>query len=81
MKLTYNTQMALSIITIILANILSDISDFWIYRSIGFVICGLIWIIHPIVMTGMVKKKQTLFWTRIGGVILILTGIFTRVHI
>ena len=81
MKLTYNAQMTLSVIIIILANILTDISDFWIYRSIGFVICGLIWIIHPIVMTGIVNNKQTVFWTRIGAVILILIGIFTRVHI
>lgn len=81
MKLTYHAQTTLSVVIIILANILSDISDFWIYRSIAFIICGLIWIIHPIVMTGMVENKQTEFWTRIGGVILILIGIFTRVHI
>ena len=80
MKLTYKAQTILSVATIILANIITDIFDSWIYRSIGFGICGLIWMIHPVVPNGMAANKQTLFWTRIAGVILILIGIFTRVH-
>lgn len=81
MKLTYQVQMTISVILIILTNILTDLFDFWLYRSIGFGICGLIWIIHPVVPRGMATNKQTVFWTRIGGAILILIGIFTRVHI
>ena len=80
MKLTYNAQLIISVIIIILANNLTEIFDLWIYRSIGFGICGLIWIFHPIVPNGIATKKQTVFWTRIAGVILILIGIFTRVH-
>lgn len=80
MKLTFRTQTALSVIIIIAANILSNIFRFWLYRSLGFGICGLLYIIHPVVPDGMVKNKQTVFWTRIAGVILILIGVFTRVH-
>lgn len=81
MKLTYKKQMIISVIIIILTNIMTEIFDFWIYRSIGFGICGLIWIVHPVLPNGAEVSKRTLLWTRIAGVILILIGVFTRVHI
>lgn len=80
MKLTYKAQMLISVMIIIFANILTDICSLWIYRSIGFGICGLIWLMHPVVPGHMEVNKQTVFWTRIGGIILVLIGIFTRVH-
>ena len=80
MKLTYRTQAAIMVIIILVANILSDVRNFWLYRSLGFGICGLLWIIHPVVPDGMKENNQTIFWTRIAGIILILIGVFTRVH-
>ena len=80
MKLTYRKQMALAVILIILANILTDVFEFWIYRSVGFCLCGLMWILHPLVPDHMEANKKTLFWTRIAGIILILIGVFTRVR-
>lgn len=81
MKLTYKIQMIISVVIIILGNILTDIFDFWIYRSIAFAICGLLFIVHPVVPKHLETNKITIFWTRVAGVILILIGIFTRVHI
>lgn len=81
MKLTYKMQITISVIIIILANILTDIFDFWIYRSIGFAVCGLLFIVHPVIPNSITGNKQAIFWVRIAGVILILIGIFTRVHI
>lgn len=81
MKLTYKVQMIVSIVVIILANILTEAFDSWIYRSVGFGICGLMWIIHPVLPNGAELSKRTVLWTRIAGVILILIGVFTRVHI
>ena len=52
MKLTYKKQMIIAVIIIILTNIMSEIFDFWLYRSIGFGICGLIWIVHPVLPNG-----------------------------
>ena len=52
MKLTYKMQMISSVVIIILANIITEIFDSWIYRSIGFGICGLIWIFHPVLPNG-----------------------------
>ena len=80
MKLTYRTQAAVAVIIILVANILSDVFSFWLYRSLGFGICGLLWIIHPVVPDGVESNRQTLLGTRIAGIILILIGIFTRVH-
>ena len=80
MKLTYKAQMILSFILVIMGNILTDVFDFWIYRSIAFIICGLLFIVHPVVPDYLETNKTTIFWTRIAGVILILIGVFTRVH-
>ena len=81
MKLTYKVQITLSVITIILANILTDVLDHWLYRSLGFAVCGLLFIIHPVVPKWININRQTLLWTRIGGIILILIGMFTRVNL
>lgn len=80
MKLNYKMQMIISIVIIILANIITKMFDFWIYRSLGFCVCGLIWIMHPVLPNEAEVSKRTLLWVRIAGIILILIGIFTRVH-
>ena len=81
MKLTYKAQMIVSVVIVLLANVISTILKHWIYRSMGFVVCGLLWIIHPVLPNGAEVSKRTLLWTRIAGVILILIGIFTRVYL
>ena len=81
MKLTYKAQMIISVAIIILANILTEIFASWIYRSVGFGVCGLLWIVHPVLPKGAEVSKRTLLYTRTAGVILILIGVFTRVHI
>lgn len=80
MKLTYNVQLHVSFVLVILGNILSDIFEFWIYRSIAFLICGLMFIVHPVVPKHLEGIDKAIFWTRIAGVILILIGSFIRVH-
>ena len=80
MKWTYKAQMIISVMVIILGNILTDIFDFWIYRSIAFAICGLLFIMHPVVPNYFETNKTAILWARIAGAILILIGIFTRVH-
>ena len=65
MKLNYKMQMIISIVIIILANIITEMFDFWIYRSLGFCVCGLLWIIHPVLPNGAEVSKRTLQWVRI----------------
>ena len=78
-KLTYETQLTISFLIVILGCILSDIFNFWIYHSIAYVICGLSFIVHPVVPKHLESIDKAIFWTRIAGVILILIGIFSRV--
>jgi len=80
-KLTYKAQMFISLVVILMANVVSTLLKHWIYRSGGFVICGLLWLIHPVLPNGAEVSKRTLLWTRISGVILILIGVFTRAYI
>ena len=81
MKWTYKAQIMISLVIIILANILSTIFKHWIYRSAGFVVCGLLWIVHPVLAKGAEVSERTVLATRVAGIILILIGIFTRVYI
>ncbi|MBE6709726.1 MAG: hypothetical protein E7579_01270 [Ruminococcaceae bacterium] len=81
MKLTYKIQLILSIILILLANILTELLHHWLFRSAGFAVCGLLWIIHPVLPHGAEVSKRTLLWVRLAGILLILIGIFTRVHL
>lgn len=79
MKLTCSRQLTLSIILVLLGNVLSTIFKHWIYRNIGFFICGLMWIIHPVLAIGREPTEKELRAVRIwGGGILILIALFTR---
>ena len=78
-KLTYETQLTISFLIVILGCILSDIFNFWIYHGMAYVICGLLFIVHPVVPKHLEGIDKAIFWTRIAGVILILIGIFSRV--
>ena len=81
MKLSYQSQKIISIVIILLANVISTIAKHWIYRSAGFVICGLLWVIHPVLANSTEAPPKAVFWTRIAGIILILIGVFSRVYI
>ena len=57
MKLSYKVQIIISIIIILAVNILTDLFDFWLYRSIGWVICGLLFVVNPAVPNGTEANK------------------------
>ena len=79
-QLTYNVQLIISVILVIWGCILTDVFDFWIYRSLAFAVCGLLFIVHPVMPKQLEGTEKAIFWTRIAGVILILIGILTRAH-
>lgn len=78
MKLTYWVQILISCIVVLLANVASTVFQHWAYKSLGFVSCGLLWLIHPVLPNGAEVSKRTLLCVRLAGVILILIGIFSR---
>ena len=79
-KLTYDAQLTISFFIVILGCILSDIFDVWIYHSIAYVVCGLLFLAHSVVPKHLEGMDKAVFWTRNAGIILVLIGIFTRVH-
>lgn len=81
MKWNYKNQLIVSVMVILFTNILSTILKHWVFRSIGFIICGLLWIIHPVLVEGAEVTQRTLMWVKAAGVILILIGVFTRASI
>jgi len=80
MKMTYKVQLWLSVAIILAANILSTLLKHWVWRSLGFVACGLLFILHPVLPKSLEPTRKNLLWVRIAGVILILIGVFTRVY-
>ena len=79
-QLTYKTQLIVSVVIILLANILTTVLKHWVYRSIGFVLCGLLWIINPAMINIDAPPKKHVILVRLSGVVLILIGIFTRAY-
>ncbi len=80
MKLTYKKQLLLSVGIVLLFNILTSVLKHWIYHSIGYVLCGLLWVINP-VMFGTTQPNPTQKMVQqITGFLLILLGILSRAH-
>ena len=82
MKLTYGRQLALTVLLILAGNLLCTLLKHWIYRNIAFFLCGLIWIVHPVLANGREPTKKEAHLVRIlGGGLLILIALFTRSYI
>ena len=60
-RLTYKVQRNYSVLIVILSNILTDIFGYWLYRSIGWGIIGLMFIINPVVPDNMEGNKKAVF--------------------
>jgi len=80
MKISYNRQLILSLVIIVMFNVLNMLFKHWVFTSIGFSLCGLLWIIHPVPPKKIEKNKYIRMGIRFAGLILILIGIFTRLH-
>lgn len=82
MKLNYHHQLILSVVLVLLGNILCSIFKHWIYRNIALFLCGMLWIIHPVLAIDRAPTEKELrlvrFW---GGGILLLIAFFTRSYI
>lgn len=81
MKLNYKIQMIISVVLILLCNVLATVFKNWIFRSIGFIACGFLYLIHPVVPAGVETTKKTLVLVRVAGAFLILFGLFSRSYI
>ena len=82
MKLNYGRQLTITVLLVLLGNVLCTIFKHWIYRNIAYLICALIWLIHPVMVGSQEPTQKQLnqirFWC--GG-ILLLMAIFTRSYL
>lgn len=78
MRMTYSAQLAISVGMVLLANVLCTLCGHWACRSAGFVLCGLLWLVHPVLPKGAANTKGTLLGIRGAGLVLILIGVFSR---
>ena len=81
MKLNYKNQLILSCGIIILFNLLNTLFKHWIFTSIAYFLCGLLWILHPVMPASAVVTKRNLNIVRLGGVFFIFVAIFTRSYL
>ena len=81
MKLNYKNQLILTVGIILVFNTLNTLLHHWIWSSIGRVLCGLIWLIHPVMIGSGTPTKGQLNMIRLVGVFLILYGVFGRIYL
>lgn len=80
MKLSYRNQIILTCAILLLFNVLNTAFKNWIFTNIGFVLCGLLWMVHPVMTKNVAPTKKNRRIVRISGAVLVLLGIFTRAY-
>jgi len=81
MKLSYKNQLILTCFIVLIFSVLNTVFRNWIFTSIGFVICGLLWIIHPVLPRNAASVRYGSLMLRLCGVLLIAIGILTRSYL
>lgn len=81
MKLNYKNQMNLTIVIIIVMNGLNMLLKHWIFSSLGKVMCGMLWLVHPVLLDSAEVTKRNLGIVRLAGVVLILWGFMSRLYL
>ena len=75
MKLNYRNQLILSILLIISGNTICTLyADGFVVAS-GFIIAGLIWIVHPVVSADMTPTPMALWGIRLLGLVIAMAGV------
>jgi len=81
MKEEFRKQIAVTVVIVLVFNLLNTLFQHWILSSIGHVLCGLIWIIHPVKMNDNRPEKSQFRECRIAGAVLIILGILLRARL
>lgn len=81
MKLNYKNQLRLTVALVIVSNMLNTLFRNWVFSSVGKCLCGLLWIIHPVMPGNRKPTPKEKLLLRLVGVVLILWGIFSRSYL
>lgn len=80
MKWNYKQQLILSVVILTGFNILNTVFRHWIFSSIGKCLCGLLWIVHPVMIREKEMSARDWRSIQLAGVALLLWGIFSRAY-
>ena len=80
-KLNYSRQLILSIAIVLVFNLLNTLCRHWIFTSIGYALCGLLWIIHPVMIGDREPTKKQRNIIRLAGGVFFLIAVFTRSYL
>lgn len=78
MKLTFKNQMIITCAIVATFNLLNIIVKHWIFTTIGFVLFGLFWAIHPVLPQKAIQNQGAKWAIRITGMVVIVMGLLTR---
>ena len=81
MKLNYRQQLILTVGIILVGNALNMLVHHWAFSSAAKILCGLIWVVHPVMPGSVAPSQRDLNIIRAAGVILILWGLFSRLYL
>lgn len=81
MKKEFVKQLNLCVVIVLLFSVMNTLFRHWIFSSIGFVACGLIWIMHPVKINDIRSEKSQLIECRIAGSVLVLLGLMLRARL
>ncbi len=79
--MNYSKQITVSVCIVILFDILTTLFRHWIFHSIGFCLCGLLWVVHPVLLSGRTPNLREKTLIRAAGTVLILAGVFSRAYL
>ena len=81
MNFDYKKQIILTVVIIMIFNLFNTLFKNWIFTSIGFCICGLLWILHPKTATTEKPSSKMLWLIRLAGVTLMVVGVSLRAYL
>lgn len=78
MNAKFRNQLLVSIAIILVFNIMNTFLKHWIFTSMGYYACGILWLIRPIPFNTAQEEKIQKDACRIAGILLLIIGAILR---
>lgn len=76
--LTYQRQIALGVIVVILGHILSDVTGVGFFVNLGWIGYGLLWLVHPVWSQRANEHPRIRIYVQVAGAVILLLGCMLR---
>lgn len=76
--MTFRIQSCMGITFVLLGVIGTGIFDIEILYNVGWILCGMLFLLHPVYPKHISVGRKGLFYMRMGGAILVILGIATK---